>query len=101
MMAQNNVANIVDIRTMSDEEYMAAWAKDNKISLEAIEKLSQDGFPSMQALKLVDKDDLAKAKLPRGQQKLILASTPKLLQDEALAQAAIVQLDQSEAAVDV
>ena len=100
-MAQNNVANIVDIRTMSDEEYMAAWAKDNKISLEAIEKLSQDGFTSMQALKLVDKDDLAKAKLPRGQQKLILASIQKLLQDEALAQAVIVQLDQSEAAVDV
>ena len=76
------VEQILDVHTMSDQEYMEAWAKHNKISTEAVAKLFQEGFISMEALKLIDRDDLAKAKLPRGQEKLVLASVQKLLETE-------------------
>lgn len=88
----------VDVRNLSDEEHLAAWAKDNKISREAIDRLYQEGFTSMEALKLIDRDDLVKAKLLRGQQKLILAAVQKLLQNEALPQKALAKIpvDQSQ-----
>lgn len=88
----------VDVRNLSDEEYLAAWASENKISREAMDKLFQEGFTSIEALKFIDRDDLIKAKLPRGQQKLIFTSVKKLLQNEALAQTALVQIpvDQSQ-----
>ena len=86
------VEQILDVHTMSDEEYMEAWAKHNTISAEAVAKLFQEGFTSMEALKLIDRDDLAKAKLPRGQQKLVLASVQRLLETEARAKAASVEV---------
>ncbi|MES9970253.1 MAG: hypothetical protein ABW092_09480, partial [Candidatus Thiodiazotropha sp.] len=45
---------------------------------DAAEKLLKDGFTSIEAVKLIDVDDLAKSKIPRGQQKLILASVQAL-----------------------
>ena len=80
--------------------------KTQKISAEAIAKLCQEGFTSMEALKLIDRDDLAKAKLPRGQQKLVLALIKKMLESKTRAKAASVEvpgdvLGQSETSVDV
>ena len=48
-----------------------------------MEKLFKEGFTSMEALELIDSDDLAKTKIPRGQQKLILANVGKLLNSKA------------------
>lgn len=88
----------LDIQNLSDEECLAAWASENKISRESMDRLFQEGFTSMRALKLIDRDDLVKAKLPRGQQKLIFASVENLLQNEALAQKARakIHVDQSQ-----
>ena len=38
----------------------------------AAELLIKEGFPSMEALALVDEDDLTHTKVPRGQQKLLM-----------------------------
>lgn len=74
--------NLIEIRTMSDEECVSSWAVQNKISSDAIERLFKEGFTSMEALKLLDSDDLGRTKIPRGQQKLILASVSRLLNSE-------------------
>ncbi|MEW8548569.1 MAG: hypothetical protein AB2693_34135 [Candidatus Thiodiazotropha sp.] len=75
--------NLIEIRTMTDEECVNNWAAQNKISAEAIERLFKEGFTSMEALKLVDSDDLSRTKISRGQQKLILASVARLLKSES------------------
>lgn len=65
--------NVVEITTMSSEEVVKQWASRNKISGEAVEKLFEEGFTSLEAIKLLDADDLTKSKISRGQKKLILA----------------------------
>lgn len=70
--------SLIEIRTSTDEELVQAWAIQNSISTDAIEKLFKEGFTSMRAIKLIDGDDLARTKIPRGQQKLILASVKGL-----------------------
>ena len=47
-----------EVRTLSDEEAIFVWAAENKINKESIEKLIKDGFTSMDALRLVDQEDL-------------------------------------------
>ena len=71
--------NTIEVRTMTDEEVVLHWAKQSKISIDSVEKLFKDGFTSMEAIELIDSDDLGKTKIPRGQQKLILASVNKRL----------------------
>ena len=76
------IENLIEIRTLSDEEVVSDWAIGNKISADAVEKLFKEGFTSVEAIKLLDSDDLSRSKIPRGQQKLILASVKKLFTDE-------------------
>ena len=80
MSAQENlsVENIVEIHTVTDEQIVAAWAAQCKISQEAVEKLASDGFTSMEAIQLLDREDMKRSKLPMGQQKLILAAVKRL-----------------------
>ena len=74
--------NTIEVRTMTDEEVVLHWAKQSKISIDSVEKLFKDGFTSMEAMELIDSDDLGKTKIPRGQQKLILASVNKRLESQ-------------------
>ena len=71
--------NVVEVTSLTDEEVALNWGVVNKISNDSMEKLFKDGFTSMEAIQFIDCDDLAKTKIPRGQQKLILASVKKLL----------------------
>ena len=64
----------IEITTMSDEQIAAAWAAKCKITDEAVEKLFKEGFNSLDAIKLIESEDLAKTKISRGQQKLIIAA---------------------------
>ena len=73
--------NFVEITTMSQEEAVKHWATSCNISADAVDKLFEDGFTSINAIKLIDAEDLAKSKLPRGQKKLILSSV-KMLKGE-------------------
>ena len=90
-MANEEGSNLLDleVQTVSDEEFLASCATQNKISIDVMEKLRVEGFTSMDALKLIDRDDLCKAKLAitRGQQKLVLAAVQKFIQTQAPVQA--------------
>ena len=97
MALHAEVSGDLEVETVSDEVFINNWATKNKISGEVIEKLKQDGFTSMDALVLIDREDLAKSKLaiPRGQQKLVLAAVQKFIQTEGLAQAAAAHAPQT------
>ena len=70
---QNTEENVITISTMTPEEVVANWARENMISAGAVEKLFEEGFTSFEALKFLDDEDLSKVKIPRGQKKLILS----------------------------
>ena len=69
-----NSKNTIETDTMTDEEYLYAWAAERKISAAATDKLIADGFTSVEAMKLVETSDLSRNKITWGQQKLIMAS---------------------------
>ena len=71
------VQNIVEIK-MTEEEAVFNWAAKHNIMEDAVEKLIKEGFSSLTAIELLEMEDLAKTKISRGQQKLILASVTKL-----------------------
>ena len=54
-----------------DEQAVHDWAAAQKISMESVKCLLKDGFTSLDALRLLEKEDLTH-KIPRGQQRLIL-----------------------------
>ena len=77
-----------------DEQAIHEWATRQKISPEALKFLVKDGFTSLQALELLEQEDLS-PKIPRGQQRLIMqavrqlktpqpAATPQSPPDEAV-----------------
>ena len=51
---------------------MRGWAAHQKISGKTVDLLIKEGFDSMEALILIDSDDLSQTKIQRGQQKLLL-----------------------------
>ena len=57
---------------MSDEQRVEAWATACKLSTESIKVLAKEGFTSMEALALLEEEDMSATKMPRGQQKLVL-----------------------------
>ena len=62
---------------MTDTEVVAEgelreWATARNITAKTVDLLFKDGFSSMDAIELLDKEDLAQSKIPRGQQKLLL-----------------------------
>lgn len=74
------VDNLVEIRTLTDEEMVRNWAAEHKIEADAVDKLFAEGFSSMEAVRLINADDLSKTKISRGQRKLIIASVESLQQ---------------------
>lgn len=44
---------------MTPKEGVADWAKDNKISAGAADRLFEEGFTSLEAFKLLDEEDLS------------------------------------------
>ena len=75
---ENVEDNVVEITTMTPEQVVMHWAQSNKISADAVEKLFEEGFTSLEAINLLDSDDLSKSKIPRGQKKLILSCVQSL-----------------------
>ena len=58
--------NVIALRTLMDEEIALNWATGNKISYDSMEKLFKESFISMEALELIDSDDLAKNQNSKG-----------------------------------
>ena len=55
---------------VTDQDAVAEWAKNHKISDECVKVLLKEGFTSMEAISLLEKEDLG-PKIPRGQNRLI------------------------------
>lgn len=68
--------------TEADEQAVSDWATSNKISSDCLKQLIKDGFTSMEAIALLQPEDLS-PKIPRGQHRLILAAVEKLNSDVA------------------
>ena len=69
---ENLTENMVEITTLTPEQCVLQWASENKIGEEAVARLFEEGFTSLEAIRLLDADDLSKSKITRGQKKLIL-----------------------------
>ena len=68
------------------ETELREWATAQKITAKTVDLLVKDGFSSMDAVELLDKDDLAQSKIPRGQQKLLLkALQPRQVTEQTAA----------------
>lgn len=74
---EEDLENVIKTRTVSDEEIVINWATQNKISKDTVDKLFKEGFTPMEALLLLEDEDLGRTKIPRGQQKSILAGVQK------------------------
>lgn len=65
-------------QAQGDLEKVQQWAEQNKISPEAVKVLTKEGWTSMEALELLETEDIAATKIPRGQQKLLLKAVQAL-----------------------
>ena len=79
-MAQNEGENVESV-TLSDEEMVVQFCFQNKVNKTATDELLKRGFTSLEALKLVELDDLSSEKIPRGQRRLIMHIVQTLLHD--------------------
>ncbi|XP_063402490.1 uncharacterized protein LOC134686719 [Mytilus trossulus] len=61
-------------KTMTDVERVLTWADAKKLSEATANAVISLGFDSMEALALLEGEDLQKTKIPIGQQKLLLKS---------------------------
>ena len=59
------------------EKALREWAAAQKVTSKTVDLLIKDGFNSMEAVDLLDCDDLLQSKIPRGQQKLLLKALQK------------------------
>ena len=71
----------VAVVALSDEELIMQFCIQNKVSKTATDELLKWGFTSLEALKLVELDDLSLEKIPCGQRCLILHIVCTLLHD--------------------
>lgn len=65
----------------ADEAAVNEWATAHKISQDCVKLLIKDGFTSMDAVALLEKEDLG-PKVPRGQNRLILQAVATLKKQE-------------------
>lgn len=66
----------------ADEKAMEEWATQHKISPDCVKLLVKDGFTSMEALHLLEQEDI-NPKIPRGQQRLIMQAVRQFKTPEA------------------
>jgi len=69
-MSDDESANVVAVA----ERELRGWATEQKLSRKTVDILMKKGCSSMEALRLLDKDDLTNSKMLHGQQKLLLKS---------------------------
>lgn len=71
----------IETVTLTDEEMVVQFCTQNKVSKTATDELLKRGFTSLEALKLVELDDLSSEKIPRGQRRLIMHIVTTLFQE--------------------
>ena len=69
--------NMTDAEATAEAE-LREWASGQKVTMKTIYLLAKEGFNSMEALALLDGDDLVQTKIARGQQKLLFSAIQPL-----------------------
>ena len=69
---ENSEEKVIQFTSLTPEQLVSKWAMENKISEDAVAKLLEEGFTSLEAIRLLDADDLSRSKISRDQKKLIL-----------------------------
>ena len=64
---ENSEENVIQFTFLTPEQLVSKWAMENKISEDAVAKLLEEGFTSLEAIRLLDADDLSRSKISRGQ----------------------------------
>ena len=64
-----------------DGKAVLEWAKSHKITEDCVKIMWRDGFTSMEAMVLLEKEDIG-SKIPRGQHRLILSAVRDLRNPE-------------------
>ena len=72
-MAAPPRVNMTDAEATAEAE-LREWASGQKVTMKTVDLLAKEGFNSMEALALLDGEDLAQTKIARGQQKLLLSA---------------------------
>ena len=80
-MAENR-CNTAAVSDMSDQDILIKYCLDNKINKTTLDELMQRGFDSLDALKLVNMEDLSSQNIPMGQRRLIFHITQALNTNE-------------------
>ena len=62
---------MTDTEVVAEDE-LREWATAHKITAKTVDLLVKDGFSSVDAVELLDKEDSSQSNIPRGQQKLLL-----------------------------
>ena len=69
-MAENR-CNTAAVSDMSDQDILIKYCLDNKINKTALDELMKRRFDSLDALKLVNMEDLSSQNIPMGQRRVI------------------------------
>ena len=86
---QLEVTGQASVSDLADEDVLINFCLQSKIAKPAIDELLKRGFHSLEALALVDGDDITTPKIPIGQRKLILHVAEALKSKPALPSAGV------------
>ena len=70
-MASESGDNTATLSDMSDMDILIQYCLENKVNKTAVDELLKRGFDSLDALKLVNMEDLSSQHIPMGQRRLI------------------------------
>ena len=77
-----DVANMATISDLSDQDILIKYCLQSKVNKTAIDELLKRGYDSLDALKLVNIEDLSSQNIPMGQRRLICHIAQALFNDE-------------------
>lgn len=77
---------VASVNDLSDQDMLIQYCLQNKINKTAVDELLKRGYDSLDALKLVNIEDLGSQNIPMGQRRLILHIAQALNENEATAQ---------------
>ena len=86
---QLEVTGQASVSDLADEDVLINFCLQSKIAKPAIDELLKRGFDSLEALALVDGEDITTPKIPIGQRKLILHVAESLKHKPALPSAGV------------
>ena len=82
VLLDGDVANMATISDLSDQDILIKYCLQSKVNKTAIDELLKRGYDSLDALKLVNIEDLSSQNIPMGQRRLICHIAQALITDD-------------------